>query len=165
MTARSLFLAILLGGCGMSTDGTSTPDAPGGVTATFTSLYGDYFGHCGQCHAPGAPGFIQGTTEATLNFSTKAMAYATIKNGMASGLTGNFVDCNGVPFLGAAPASSLIVAVLDQPTRQAFDLPAHPNCSGDAISDETVPGKVGLDPTAQFISSLKSWITAGAPNN
>jgi hypothetical protein len=147
--------------CGTTTS--ETPDGPpGGVTASFQSLYGDYLGNCKQCHAPGAPGRTS-DIEQTLDFSTVTTAYSTIKTGMAAGLMGNFAGCNGVPFVGATPGGSLIVAVVDQPTRQAFDVSGHAMCDVDGISDETV--KVGSAPSAQFIAALEAWITAGAPNN
>lgn len=160
--AGVLCAAALLAACPPAEE--TTPDAGGTVEATFTSLYGDYFAECKQCHAPGAPGRTAGI-ETTLDFSTKATAYTTIKTGMAAGLTGNKADCNGVPFLAATPAKSLILAVLDQPTRQTIDLsPQHANCDVDTITDATV--KAGnKQPSAAFVSALKMWITAGAPNN
>lgn len=142
------------------TDGGS--DGPVGVQPTFTSLYGDYFGNCKQCHAPGAPGRT-GDIEQTLDFTSKTTAYMTIKNGMATGLTGNHVGCNGVRFLGTTAATSLILAVLDQPTRQTIDITGSPNCDVDSITDATV--KSGKQPSSEFVSALKSWINAGAPNN
>jgi hypothetical protein len=157
-----LGLCVVAAACGEE-PGTDTPDAGGGgVTASFTSLYGDYFSECSMCHAPGAPGSGAAGIEKTLNFATKASAYTSIKM-MASGLTGNQMDCNGVPFIGANAGSSLILAVLDQPTRQAFDLTSHPMCDVDAISDETV--KVGSPPSAAFVAALKQWINEGAQNN
>jgi hypothetical protein len=143
-----------------------TPDAGpdsggGGVQATFTSLYGDYFATCKECHAPGAPGRTS-DIEQTLNFSTKAMAYTTLK-GMAAGLTGNRASCNGAKFIGATAATSLVLAVIDQPTRQAFDLAGSPNCDVDSITDATV--KAGRQPSAAFVTALKTWLGAGAPNN
>jgi hypothetical protein len=165
MKVRSLVLAILVGGCGAvggsDAGNGNMPDAPSGVTATFTSLYGDYFGTCSNCHTPSAPGRTS-DTEQTLDFSTRATAYMTIKTGMASGLMGNFADCNGVPFVGATAGSSLILAALDQPTRQAFDRPASPMCDVDTISDET---KWSGAPSAEFIAALKTWLGNGAPNN
>lgn len=138
------------------------PDGPGGVQPTFTSLYGDYFGNCKQCHAPGAPGRTS-DIEQTLDFSTKTTAYMTIKNGMATGLTGNHVGCNGVRFVGTTAANSLILAVLDQPTRQTIDISGSPNCDVDSITDATV--KSGRQPSSEFVSALKSWLNAGSPNN
>ncbi len=138
------------------------PDSGGGaVEATFTSLYGDYFANCKQCHAPGAPGRTS-DIETTLDFSSKAMAYTTLK-GMAAGLSGNHTGCNGVKFIGATAATSLVLAVLDQPTRQAFDVTASPNCDVDSITDATV--KTGKQPSAAFVTALKTWLGAGAPNN
>ena len=164
MRVPSLVLAILVGGCGTmggSDAGTDMPDAPSGVTATFTSLYGDYFSTCANCHSPTGPGRTS-DTEKTLDFSTRFTAYTTIKTGMASGLMGNFMDCNGVPFVGATPGSSLILAALDQPTRQAFDLKASPMCGVDTISDET---KWSGAASVEFIAALKTWLGNGAPNN
>ncbi len=150
---------LILAACG-TTDMT-TPDAGGGVTATFTSLYGDYLSNCKQCHAPGAPGRTS-DIEQSLDFTTKAMAYTTLK-GTATGLMGNFMACNGVPFLAAAAKDSLLLASLDQPTRNAFDYTAVPGCDSSTITDETV--KVGSAPSAEFITALKDWVTAGAPND
>lgn len=153
--------AAMLGGCETTTD--PTIDAPGGaVTASFTSLYGDYLSNCRQCHTPTAPGRTS-DTEDTLDFSTRATAYSTIKTGMASGLVGNQSACNGVPFVAATSGGSLLVAVLDQPTRQAIDIPQHANCDADAISDETV--KVGSRPSAAFITALKTWVMNGSMDN
>jgi hypothetical protein len=143
-----------------------TPDggvdgSGGGVQATFTSLYGDYFSNCKQCHAPGAPGRTS-DIETTLDFSSKAMAYTTLK-GMAAGLTGNHTGCNGAKFIGTTAATSLVLAVIDQPTRQSFDLASSPNCDVDSITDATV--KAGRQPSAAFVAALKTWLGAGAPNN
>lgn len=163
-TPRTLGLALGLvalgAGCSSTTD--TTPDGGGMVQATFTSLYGDYLGHCNQCHTPTAPGRTS-DIEQTLDFTSRSTALTSLR-GMAAGLTGNHMDCNGVPFLATTPASSLLVAVLDQPTRQAIDLsPGHPGCAVDTISDETV--KVGSQPSADFITALKTWITSGAQDN
>ena len=168
-TASALGLSLAVGliafaaGCPASTD--TTPDGNGGgmVEATFTSLYGDYLGKCKQCHAPSAPGRTS-DIEQTLDFSTRATALSTLKTGMATGLTGNHTACNGVPFLAATPDKSLVVAVIDQPTRQAIDLsPQHATCDVDSITDATV--KVGSQPSAMFVSALKTWITNGAMDN
>jgi hypothetical protein len=150
-----------LAGCPASTD---TPDGGGGtVTASFTSLYGDYLGKCKQCHAPGAPGRTS-DTEQTLDFTSRSTALNTIKTGMAAGLVGNHTGCNGTPFISSTPAKSLLVAVIDQPTRQVIDLsPGHPNCDVDSITDATV--KVGSQPSTDFVTALKDWITAGATDN
>lgn len=159
----ALALGVLALGAGCSPATETSPDGGSGgmVQATFTSLYGDYLGTCKQCHAPSAPGRTS-DTEQTLDFTSRSTALSTLR-GMASGLTGNHTDCNGVPFL-ATPAKSLLVAVLDQPTRQAIDLsPGHPGCSVDTISDETV--KVGSQPSADFVTALKTWITSGAQDN
>ena len=132
---------------------------------TFTNLYDGYFQECKSCHAPGAPGFEEGKTETSLNFSSQSSAYNSISTGKAAGLVGNQADCNGVRFVdgGADPAKSLIVAVLDGGVRRAFDLSSTPNCNQDTISDMTV--KVGSSPSSGFVDDLKEWIEAGAPND
>ena len=63
-----------------------------------------------------------------------ATAYASLQ-GTASGLTGNFEGCNGVPFIGDSVESSLIVATFDEDVRENFSHPDFPDCTGDAISD------------------------------
>lgn len=144
-------------------DGSPDGSGSGGVTATFTSLYGDYFSNCKQCHAPAAPGRTA-DIEQMLDFSSKTTAYMTLKNGMATGLTGNHTGCNGVRFIGTTAAKSLVLAVLDQPTRQVIDLsPGSPNCDVDSITDATV--KAGRQPSSAFVSALKTWIDGGALNN
>jgi len=155
----ALALLAATAGCPASTD--TTPDA-GMVEATFTSLYADYFGNCKQCHSPAGPGRTS-DTEQTLNFTTRGSALTALKTGMASGLVGNFMACNGVSFIGATPGASLVVAVLDQATRQTIDLPGHANCDASAIADMTV--KVGSQPSASFVTALKTWITNGAMDN
>jgi hypothetical protein len=161
----TLSIAALLCGCGVL-GGTGTPndgkDGGTGVQAKFSSLYGDYFKECQGCHAPNAPGRTN-ETEKTLNFMSAATAYQAITNGKAMGLTGNQEGCNGAPFIQKTAAQSLIYAVLDGPTRQAFDLPALPSCDASAISDMTI--KVGSQPSAQFLGALKGWIEGGALNN
>jgi hypothetical protein len=139
-----------------------TPDGGGVVQATFTSLYGDYLATCRECHAPGAPGRTN-NIEKTLDFSTQAMAYSTLKNGVATGLIGNPSGCNGAKFISSTAATSLVLAVIDQPTRQAFDLAGSPNCDVDSITDATV--KAGEQPSAAFVTAMKTWLNAGAPNN
>jgi hypothetical protein len=151
--------ALVLGACPASE---TTPDGGGGtVEATFTSLYGDYLGECKQCHSPAGPGRTS-DIEKTLDFTSRTTALATLKM-TASGLVGNHTGCNGVPFLATMPAASLVVAVLDQPTRQAYDRSQFPDCDVDSISDETV--KVGSQPSAAFITALKTWISGGALDN
>ncbi|MGM0576128.1 MAG: hypothetical protein ACQEXJ_10405 [Myxococcota bacterium] len=133
-----------------------------GVEANFTSLYGDYFQECKQCHAPGAPGRTE-DIEQSLDFSTKNTAYSTLQ-GTATGLTGNQSGCNGVPFIAPGNASSsLVVAALDEDVRQGFDVQDFPDCDQNAISDMTL--KVGFPPSADFRNALAAWIDAGAPND
>jgi hypothetical protein len=62
---------------------------------------------------------------------------------------------------GIQSAQSLLLASLDQPTRNAFDLPTPSRCATcDAIADQTL--KVGTQPSAAFITALKSWLTRTA---
>jgi len=138
------------------------PDAMVPIGPNFTSLYANYLDDCAECHAPGAPGRTA-DTEQTLDFSTKATAYTTLKTGMAAGLTGNVAGCNGSNFLAATPGASLLLAVLDQPTRNLYDDPAHSMCDMDAITDETA--RLSTAPSAAYIQAMKDWITAGSPNN
>jgi hypothetical protein len=139
-----------------------TPDGGGTVEATFTSLYGDYLSNCKRCHAPLGPGRTT-DIEQSLDFTTRATALTSLR-GTATGLVGNHSGCNGVPFLASMPAKSLLVAVIDQPTRQAIDLsPGHPDCDIDMITDATV--KVGSQPSTAFVAALKTWISNGAMDN
>jgi len=97
--AIGIALVALAAGCDAAT---GTTDGGGGaVEPTFTSLYGDYLGKCGDCHSPGGPGRT-GDIEQTLNFTSRSTAYSSLK-GMASGLVGNHAGCNTVPFLAATP--------------------------------------------------------------
>jgi hypothetical protein len=163
MTRRLAWLLLLASACGAESPIDGTPDAMTGVQPTFTSLYGDYFQTCKNCHTPAGPGRAD-DTEMTLNFTTRETAYTTITTGMASGLMGNFVGCNGVPFVrDAMPSMSLILAALDQPTRIAFDDPSFPDCDMDTIADQTL--KSNPPPSAAFITALKEWLQDGAPNN
>ncbi len=140
------------------------PDAGGDVEATFTSLYGDYLSNCAQCHAAGAAGATAPGIEKTLEFGTKATALATLTTGAASGLVGNQSACNGAPLVVAGkPGESLALAVIDESTRQAFDLAGQPGCDKDAISDMTL--KTGGAPSDAFVTAFKQWITDGALDN
>ena len=128
----------------------------------FTALYeSSSFQSCSGCHAPGAPGFVDGT-EATQDWSSKANAHASLQ-GTASGLTGNFEGCNGVPFINQTPEDSLLVAVFDETVRANFSLNGFPDCDSDAISDMSL--KIGGALSQQELTLLRDWITAGAPND
>jgi len=142
-----LFLATTLFAC--------APEEAG----TFTGVYEEYFVECANCHAPGALGATS-DIEKSLDFSTEDSAYSTLM-GSASGLSGNQAACNGVKFVVAGdPSTSLVVAVVDEDVRQAFDLPGNADCNADSISDMTV--KVGFAPGSTFLDSLKQWIESGA---
>jgi len=114
---------------------------------------------CSECHAPGAPGRTQGI-EATQDWSTAANARRTLR-GDASGLIGNFAGCNGAPLLGASAEQSLLVASLDDDVRANFELADHPDCTGDAISNQNM--KIGEPLSGSVLQDLKDWIDAGAP--
>lgn len=165
---------LLLSACGIVPGGTDSGTGPadmagadlrgtGGVQAKFSSLYGDYLSNCKICHAPNAPGRTA-DIEKTLDFTSMTTAYDTIVNGKASGLVGNQMDCNSVPFIQkGAPDKSLLVASLDAATRTNYDNTQFPKCDATAISDMTV--KVGMQPSAAFVTALKDWITANAPKD
>jgi hypothetical protein len=162
LTSITMFSLAMAFGAGCSTDDTTADAGSAPVEATFTSLYGDYFSNCKGCHSPSGAGRTS-DTEQTLNFTNRTTALSTLKTGMASGLVGNFTGCNGVSFIASTPGSSLVVAVLDQPTRQAIDLSGHPDCDSSSIPDMTA--KVGHAPSGQFVAALKTWITDGAMDN
>jgi len=132
-------------------------DAVGGGEE-FTSIYeSDQFQMCSGCHAPGAPGKVNGT-EATQDWSTQQTANSSLQ-GTASGLIGNFQACNGVPFIGSSAEQSLLVAVFDSDVRQNFENSQFPGCNADAITDETI--RVG-DLPASLLQELKDWIDGGS---
>lgn len=132
----------------------------GGGDADFGSIYSSAaFQECSGCHAPDAPGRTQGT-EATQDWSTEASARRTLR-GSASGLIGNFEGCNGVPLLGSSSSQSLLVAALDFDVRQNFELSAFPDCTGDAIADQT--NNIMASLSDGLLQDLKDWIDAGAP--
>lgn len=127
----------------------------------FTRLYDSTsFQSCAECHAPNAPGFVDGT-EATQDWSSRSNAYTSLQ-GVASGLIGNFEGCNGVPFINQTPEDSLLVAVFDEDVRANFSLQGFPDCNADTISDMTL--KIGGQLSAQELQLLRDWITAGAPD-
>jgi hypothetical protein len=133
--------------------------AGAGGDADFGSIYAELGPACSECHAPGAPGRTEGM-EATQDWSTASNARRTLR-GNASGLIGNFSGCNGVPLLGASAEQSLLVASLDDSVRANFELADHPDCTGDAISDQNA--KLGEPVSDSLLQDLKDWIDAGAP--
>jgi hypothetical protein len=153
-----LLWAPLLAGIAASLGCGDTIDALEGGDA-FTTIYeSEPFQKCSSCHAPGAPGRTA-DIEKTQDWSTRDTAHSTLK-GAASGMVGNFAGCNGVDFIGASAEQSLLVASLDFDVRMNFEDPAHPDCTADAISDQTI--KVGGVPDS-LIQDLKDWIDSGAP--
>jgi hypothetical protein len=143
-------------GCGDTLD---PLDEGNGGGADFDSIYAELGQPCSECHAPDAPGRTEGM-EATQDWSTAASARRTLR-GNASGLIGNFADCNGVPLLGARAEQSLLVASLDDGVRANFELADHPDCTGDAISDQN---RWLSEPVSDSVlQDLKDWIDAGAP--
>jgi hypothetical protein len=151
--------AAVLSGLAVSVGCGDTLDALDGGDGSFDSVYNsEPFQKCSGCHAPGAPGKVAGT-EATQDWSTSATARATLKR-TASGMIGNFGDCNGVPFIGASADQSLLIAALDFDVRMNFEAPSNPDCTGDSINDQG--DKVGGIPD-NLIQDLKDWIDSGAP--
>ena len=149
--AAASFLAL---GCG------EVEDALDRDGDAFTSIYeSEEFQTCSGCHAPGAPGRVQGT-ETTQNWSTRDTAHSTLQRA-ASGLIGNNAGCNGVPFLGATAEQSLLVASLDEDVRAGYDNPSFPNCTPDAIADQTL--KIGGPLPTALLQQLKDWVNDGAP--
>ena len=123
----------------------------------FGDLYSSAtFQMCSDCHSPTAPGFVQGT-ETTQNWSSRSAAFSSLQ-GNAAGLEGNFAGCNGVPLIGATSSTSLLVAVLDADVRATFSVPGFPDCTPDAIADETL--RVGSVPAAT-LQALKDFIDDG----
>jgi hypothetical protein len=150
-------------GCGDALDDALGGGHDGGEgDDTFTQIYNSpQFQKCSGCHAPNAPGKTAGT-EATQDWSTRDAAYSSLK-GKASGLIGNFEGCNGVPLVGSNANSSLLVASLDEDVRANFMNASYPDCTGDAISDQTL--KIGGALPDSLLTQLKGWINAGTPNN
>ena len=172
----ALFMSLVLAACGAAEEEGSQgqPCLPDGSCnpgllcknniceeGMFTKIYhSNSFQSCADCHAPAAPGFVDGT-ETTQNWSSRDNAYDGLQ-GNAAGLIGNFEDCNGVPLIGDSPATSLVVAVFDETIRAAFAVSNYPDCTADAISDMTL--KIGGALSASELTQLKDWITAGAPD-
>lgn len=157
------FAGLALAGCEVEDLGGTGPDAAVGEQDPFTLLYSsDSFQQCQGCHAPDAAGFDPSAgTEATQDWSTRDSAYAALQ-GTASGLIGNFEGCNGVPFIGDTPETSLLVAVFDESVRQNFSLADFPDCNADTISDMTL--KIGSSISQAELDLLVDWIAAGAPD-
>lgn len=163
----ALAVALALGaGCGAERreqpdlGGLLEADLAAPVAPTFSALYASYLGECVQCHAAGAPGRTP-DIETSLDFSTQTMAYQTLRNGKATGLTGAKAACNGVAFVvPGSPDQSLLVAVLAPDVRATFGIGA---CTASHITDEAA--KVGTPPSAGFLAALRAWIVAGAANN
>lgn len=154
-TALLALVSGLALGCGDTID-----DAlDGGGDGDFASIYAAMGDSCSECHAPGAPGRTQGI-EATQDWSSAESARRTLR-GNASGLIGNFAGCNGAPLLGSSAEQSLLVASLDDGVRANFELADHPDCTGDAISDQNL--KLSEPVSDSVLQDLKDWIDAGAP--
>jgi hypothetical protein len=159
LLSTPLVSAAVLAGLALSVGCGDTLDALDGGDGSFDGVYNsEPFQKCSGCHAPGAPGKVAGT-ESTQDWSTSATARSTLTR-TASGLIGNFADCNGVPFIGASSDKSLLIASLDSDVRMNFEDSQHPDCTGDSISDQG--DKVGGIPDS-LIQDLKDWIDSGAP--
>ena len=155
---RTLQICALLAAVAFLSSGCETATAADG---TFTSLYDSYFSSCAGCHSPGNRDGKEGI-ETSLNFADAKSAYDTLTGGSAAGLQAPYDGCNGVKFIASGdPSKSLIVAVLDESVRKNIDLSGK-DCGADTITDMSL--KAG-EPPAGFVTSLKAWITAGAPND
>lgn len=134
-------------------------EGDGGTSSDFAAIYESAtFQMCKDCHAPGAPGFTEGT-ETTQDWSTRASAFTSLK-GRAAGLVGNFAGCNGVPLVGTTSGASLVVAVLDTGVRAGFSVATAPGCKASAITDETLQGRAGRVP-AGVLQDFKDFIDDG----
>jgi hypothetical protein len=156
LAGAGVLAQLFMFGCGDTVD-----DALGGGDGdAFTAIYeSEEFQTCSGCHAPGAAGRVEGT-ESRQNWSTRDTAHSTLQQ-TAAGMIGNFEGCNGVPFLADSAEDSLLVAAFDEDVRASFELAAFPDCTGDAISDQTL--KIGGPLPAALLQDLKDWVNAGAP--
>jgi hypothetical protein len=132
----------------------------GGPQDTFTQLYAAIGSQCGSCHAPGAPGNTEGV-EQTQDWSSPESARASLQ-GMASGLIGNFQDCNGVPFIGDSVETSLLVAAFDPDVRADFTVASNPACNADTISNMLEKSPISADEVALLKQFVMEEI-AGSP--
>ena len=182
--AAAAALLLALPGCFAAEEDGETGDVTGDITGdetgditgdetgdagtpSFTTLYDGYLVDCATCHAldpatgdvigPGATDDIEGT----LDFTDRDTAYASLQ-GSASGLVGNQEACNDVAFIGATSETSMLMAVLDEDVRLAFDA-GTAGCDSDALTDMAL--RVGYDPGAAYLADLAAWIDAGAPDN
>lgn len=150
---------LTLSACELTEPGDDPDAAP--MVDDFTAIYNSAsFQTCANCHAPGAPGFVDGT-EATQDWTDRETAYQSLQ-GMASGLIGNFMDCNGVPFIGETPETSLLLATFDDSIRTEFTLGDFPDCNTDTISDMTL--KIGGPLSDEELQTLTRWLANGAPD-
>lgn len=147
---------LLVLACGETVD-----DALGGGGGdAFTAIYEtDEFRQCADCHAPGAPGRVDGI-ETTQNWSTRDTAYSSLQ-GNAAGMIGNFAGCNGVPLVADTAEDSLLVAAFDEDVRASFEVAGFPDCTADAISDQTL--KIMGPLPDGLLQDLKDWVDSGAP--
>lgn len=147
----SVLIVIALFASACETDLAAGPTAQG--------LYDSYFNKCSSCHAADAPGKTS-QTEQNLDFTTAETMKTSILL-KAAGMQGNQEGCNGVPFIEPGNADgSLLVAVLDEEVRKAFDNSKYPNCDGTSIS--AMDNRVGGPPDAAVMAELKQWINNGA---
>ncbi|MEM1416837.1 MAG: hypothetical protein AAGH15_18210 [Myxococcota bacterium] len=166
MRVLALALAVLAVGCeedlfGEPDGGMTMLDGGGGGPPTFADVFASFGPVCADCHAPGAPGFIDGETEATQNWSSLAAAQSSL-NGNASGLFTPFDACDGVPLVVPnQPNASLIMAYLDSSVRASFSANGGA-CNADTIADGFIRMSVANGITNGDVENLRSWIAAGA---
>lgn len=154
-------LSLSLGACELPEPVDGADASPGPDVDQFTQLYESAsFQMCAGCHAPDADGFTDGT-EATQDWTTRDTAYQSLQ-GVASGMMGNFEGCNGVPFIGDTPETSLLLATFDDSIRAEFTLADFADCNVDSISDMTL--KIGGPLSMEELDLLTQWLADGAPD-
>ncbi len=140
--------AILVSYCGKKEDTK--------VEAKFSSIYSNVIASCAKCHVPGNDAYV--TWANNLDLSSQSAAYTSLTS--AASLPAKKPSCDTTKYVVAGnPATSLLWAVLDNTTREAFS-EVVPGC--DPIAENLHGyGEISADARA----SIKQWITEGAQNN
>ncbi len=139
----------LLAGCGK--EDKTDPSVPV-VEATFSSIYSVLLGGtCLECHRP------ENMSNVNLDFSTKANAWNTFRNGVVSGAQAGSA-CAGLALIApSSPPTSFAVTVLNS-----------------EYQSQSIPGSGGCVPytdhysyiaNTQQANAIKQWVTSGAQNN
>jgi len=147
-------LAITLPKCGTSPS-TSTPAA-----GTFTNVYAIFTAaQCSRCHTP--PATSANENGSSLNLSTQALAYSTLVGTTATPTTVTATDnsaCSTVKLVNTAtPANSYLLAIFT-PADQVTGF-GSASCRPDAshLQSDNL--------SADQLTTITNWITAGALNN